>query len=186
VAPSAAIPGGDACLGELARLGVAFQRLPSLKGVDTPIDVVGPVGGIRLRAGAGLPSRCDCRLAVALAWAAPRLAALGVHELTFSGAYVYRTQRNGRPSLHARGLALDVHAFVTPAESASVKTAFAKGIGPAGCAPNAPLPNRAACALRDTGLFKELLTPDSDADHHDHVHLAIAPLAPRAQLVAAR
>lgn len=174
--PPSAIPAGPACLSALRSLGVAHEPLAALKGVETPIVVTGPVGGLRLRAGVGLPARCDCRLAVALAWAAPRLAALGVQELTFSGAYVDRSQRSGRPSLHARGLAIDVHAFGTPTQRVDVSSAFAKGLGPLGCAAEAPLPNRAACALRQTGLFSELLTPDSNADHHDHLHLAVAPL----------
>jgi hypothetical protein len=36
--------------------------------------------------------------------------------------------------------------------------------------------NRLACSFKSTGLFKELLTPDYNADHHDHFHLAIEPI----------
>src|SRR5262245_58297239 len=65
--PSAAIPGGPACLGDLARLGVAFQSLDTVKGISTPVRVVGPIGGLRFRAVAGMQLVLDCRLAVALA-----------------------------------------------------------------------------------------------------------------------
>jgi len=50
---------------------------------------------------------------------------------------------------------------------------FAKGL-PNGCAEEAPLLNRLACRLSQLRLFQELLTPDSNADHHDHLHIAIA------------
>ena len=60
----------------------------------------------------------------------------------------------------------------------SVKSAFKKGLGNE-CTANFPALNRVACSLKGTGLFKELLTPDYDADHHDHIHMAIAPVSPQ-------
>ena len=169
------IPGGAACLAELGRLGVAYEKVSSLKGVDTPIHVTGPIGGIRFVAGAGLPLFCDCRLAMALAWTAPHLRELGVREIRFSGAYVNRRTRAGRPSRHAQGLAIDLHAWTFGDDRLEVKRAFSRGLAN-GCSTEAPQLNRVACRLRQLGLFKELLTPDHDGDHHDHFHLAIAPL----------
>jgi hypothetical protein len=167
------IPGGAACLAELARQGVAHERLESLRGVETPVRVTGPIGGIGFVAGAGLPLHCDCRLVVALAWAAPDLQELGVRQVRFSGAYVNRTTRSGRPSRHALGLAIDLHAMSFGDQRQEVKRNFSRGLQD-GCAQDAPPLNRVACRLRQLGLFKELLTPDHDRDHHDHFHLAVA------------
>ena len=177
-----AIPGGDACVANLSRLGVRFERLAFLKGVETPVHVSGPIGGVRFTAGAGLAMNLDCRMAVALAEAAPHMREMGVTEVRFSGAYVFRGTRAGRPSRHALGLAIDLHAFTfaspagdgAPVAPLEVKRDFRRGTP--WCAPDAPRLNQLACRLKQLGLFRELLTPDYDRDHHDHFHLAIWPL----------
>jgi hypothetical protein len=182
---SETIPPGEPCIAYLARIGVAFERKVSVKGVQTPVRVVGPIGGIPLRAVAGLDVVCDCRLAVALAWAAPELTSLGVRELRYSGAYVDRRTRAGRPSLHARGLAIDIHAMRVGHQIVSVEQGFERGVED-GCRPDAPVLNQAACRLKRLGLFKELLTPDDNYDHHDHFHMGIAPLSDGAHDAAGR
>jgi hypothetical protein len=117
----------------------------------------------------------DCRLVVALYWSSFDLAALGVRELRYSGAYVYRNTRQGKPSLHARGLAIDVHAALVGRDVLTIERDFQRGL-PDGCAPSSPLLNQVACRLRARELFRQLLTPDTNADHHDHLHLGVAPL----------
>jgi hypothetical protein len=150
---------------------VDFQPLDEIRGVETPIQVRGTIGGIRYHSGFG-PMVSDCRFALALATAGPELTALGVSEMHFSGAYSYRTSRVGRLSLHAYGLALDVHEIVVDGRRLSVERHFARGIG---CAVG-PALNRVACKLRELGLFRELLTPDYNADHNNHFHIGLAPL----------
>ncbi|MEZ4226552.1 MAG: extensin family protein [Polyangiaceae bacterium] len=167
--------GGSECIAKLGALGVNFERLDSRKGVETPVVVKGDLGGVRYVAGAGLPLELDCRMAVTLQEVGPLLRALGVSDLRFSGAYVYRMSRVGRLSYHAYGLAIDVHALRDAAGWHEVKTDFARGL-PDGCAPSAPALNRVACELKRTGRFKEMLTPDYNADHHDHLHWGVAPL----------
>jgi hypothetical protein len=169
------LPGGEACLKKLALAGVAFQPLDEIRGVETPIQIQSAIGGIRYHSGFG-PMVSDCRFALALATAAPELTALGVSEMHFSGAYSYRTSKVGRLSLHAYGLALDVHEIVVAGRRLSVERDFARGIG---CGVG-PALNRVACKLRDLGLFRELLTPDYNADHNNHFHLGVAPLGPLA------
>jgi len=142
------------------------------------------VGGIRYYANGNLPLICDCRLAVALHRIAPLLRQAGVREARFSGAYSYRRTRSGRLSLHARGLAIDLHEFVVAGRTLSVDRDYALGQNH-GCSSTTPVLNRLACSLRASGMFRELLTPDSDPDHHDHFHLAIAPL-PEASTVPTR
>jgi len=170
---AAEFPGGDACLSDLRAQGVLFQPVSDKRGVETPIAIEGAIGGVRYwTIGAG-PMVSDCRLALALAKVAPELRGLGISAMRFSGAYSYRMAKVGRLSLHAYGLAIDVHEVTADGKSYVVARDFQKGL-PNGCAAQAPLLNRLACRLAQLRLFQELLTPDSNADHHDHLHLAIA------------
>ena len=169
------IPGGKRCLALLTRLGVKHRPLPARGRMAVPVSVTGDIGGIIYTQG-GKPSLiCDCRLVLALHWAAPVLRAWHVSEVEHFGAYANRTTRRGRPSLHALGLALDAARFRFPDQNASVAKSYAQGLG-GGCSPEAPALNRVVCELRALGLFRELITPDHDADHQDHVHLGIVPL----------
>lgn len=167
------IPGGERCLETLTQLGVKYQRLKPRGNMATPVHVVGDIGGIRY-VSQGRPSLvCDCRLALALHWSAPVLAAWNISSIEHFGAYADRSTRRGRPSLHAMGLALDAAAFRFASTRQSVAEDYARGVG---CWQEAPAVNQVVCRLRDLRLFRELITPDHDADHDDHVHLAIAPL----------
>lgn len=166
-------PGGEQCLSQLRSLGVPFNVVADKRGVETPIALEGPIGGVRYwTVGAG-PMVSDCRLALALAKVAPELRGLGITAMRFSGAYSYRMAKVGRLSLHAYGLAIDVHEITAYGQSYVVAHDFARGL-PNGCVDNAPVLNRLACRLSQLRLFQELLTPDSNADHRDHLHLAIA------------
>lgn len=170
---AAEFPPGDECLARLRAAGVLFDPVSDKIGVDTPVAIAGPIGGVRYwTAGAG-PMVSDCRLALALAKIAPELRGLGISAIRFSGAYSYRMARVGRLSLHAYGLALDVHEVTAFGQSYVVARHFAKAL-PNGCAESAPVLNRLACRLAQLRLFQELLTPDSNADHRDHLHLAIS------------
>ena len=173
--PSMDLQSGDVCLRHLRRLGVTFRPQADTLGVDTPVVVSGAIGGIRYYANGDLPLLCDCRLALALHRIASVLRDSGVRAARFSGAYSYRKTRSGRLSLHARGLAIDLHEFVVAGRTLSVERDYARGLS-RGCASTAPVLNRLACRLHATGLFRELLTPDYDRDHRDHFHLGISPL----------
>jgi len=168
------IPGGGDCVERLRERGARFETLPTERGVDTPILVRGPLGGVEYWSPAG-PMVVDCRMALALERVAPEFLALGITRARFSGAYVYRTSKQGRLSLHAYGLALDMHEVTTATGTYSVRSDFERGLSE-GCREDAPVLNRLACRLRALGLFRELLTPDYDADHQDHLHIGLAPL----------
>jgi hypothetical protein len=167
------IPPGDECVSRLRDAGVAFQAVTDKRGVETPIMLEGPIGGVRYWTVGSGPMVADCRLALALTRVAPELRALGISAVRFSGAYSYRMARVGRLSLHAYGLALDVHEVTADGKSYVVARDFARGL-PNGCASDAPILNRLACRFAQLRLFQELLTPDSNADHRDHLHFAIA------------
>jgi hypothetical protein len=168
-------PGGADCLAELAVRGVSFSKTESVLGVATPVAVSGPIGGVQFYSHERKPMLLDCRLALALYELAPDFRALGVTRVRYSGAYVYRTSHPGRMSMHAYGLAIDLHAFEIEGQKLEVKRSFQRGQGTRCGAGSAPL-NRLACRIRQRGLFKEQIGPDDNAAHRDHFHLALKPL----------
>lgn len=177
--PTATAPspvrGGADCLAELAATGTRFAKSAPVLGIATPVVVQGPLGGIPYYTLEKKPMIADCRLALALVQVGPELAALGVTRVRFSSTYVYRTSHPGRMSMHAYGLAIDVHAFEIGGAMLDVKKAFERGRGATCSAGMAPL-NLVACRLRSRALFKEQLGPDDNAAHHDHFHLGLKPL----------
>ncbi len=172
--PAHGLASGERCLAELTAKKVRFKSLEERPGIETPVRIDGPIGGVTYFAH-GLQLIVDCRMGLALVRIAPLLARHDITRVRFSGAYVYRLTRHGKLSLHANGLALDVHqVFTKDGTSYEVERDFARGVG---CAKDVPFVNRLACELRETELFRELITPDYDADHKDHLHLGIPRLA---------
>ena len=169
------VPGSAACLTRLTEQGVRFRSLDHELGVKTPIVVDGPIAGVRYFAGGNSPLIADCRLILALALVGPELTAYGVSDVRFSGAYVFRLSNKHRVSLHAYGLAIDLHGFTRLGVHYEVQRDFHKGLGTT-VADDAPVTNAIARRFRQSGLFHEYLTPDDNADHHDHVHLGVSPL----------
>lgn len=180
------IPGGATCLSDLHARGVSFRESAPVLGINAPIVLEGKLDGIRFYAPDHRPFLADCRLVLALREVTPDLRALGVSEVRFSGAYVYKLTHPGRMSMHAYGLAADLHAFTVSGTTLEVKHAFARG---AGCGGALPVLNEIACRIRAHGVFKELLGPDDNAAHFDHLHVGLKPLpgelAPNLPLPAA-
>lgn len=194
--------GDQACLRALADARVPFVALPALRGVRTPVEVVGPVSGVWLVARAGRPARMDCQLARALTDAAPVWRRLGIDALSFSGAYDYRRRHHSRRlSEHAHGLAIDVHAVHTAAGWIDVQRDFARdpggwrpphaGSGALAACVGSPASRNGrflrtvTCSLALLPAFRYVLTPDYDGDHYNHFHLEAYPDG-AAPLVASR
>jgi hypothetical protein len=78
-------------------------------------------------------------------------------------------------SMHAYGLAADLHAFHVGGTTLEVKRDFARARGSA-CGAGTPALNQIACRIRAHGVFKEQLGPDDNAAHFDHFHLGLKPL----------
>lgn len=174
------LPGGPACLARLSEQAVSYRSLDHELGIKTPIVVDGPIAGIRYYTGASGPLIADCRLVLALALSAPELRAFGVSDVRFSGAYVFRLSNKHRVSLHAYGLAIDLHGFTRFGTAYEVQRDFRKGLGTS-VADDAPVANAIAVRFHNSGLFHEYLTPDDNADHHDHVHVGVSPLSDEVQ-----
>jgi hypothetical protein len=181
--------GDRACLRALAEAGVPFVERSAVRGIRTPIEIVGPFRGVRLLSRGKRPALMDCALARTLADAAPIFHAAGVTGLSFSAAYDYRTRRGSTElSEHAHGLAIDVHAFETTGGRLDVERDFSRAsVAGAGWGQRAPgalaacigaPPSAAgrtlralACGLQRHPGFRLILTPDDNQDHHDHFHL---------------
>ncbi len=169
------LPGSADCLARLGGHGVRFHAIDHELGVRTPIAVDGPIAGVRYYTGGNGPLIADCRLVLALALVGGELTAYGVSDVRFSGAYVYRLSAKRRVSLHAYGLAIDMHGFTRLGVHYEVQHDFHKGLGTR-LEADAPVTNAIAARFHNSGLFHEYLTPDDNADHHDHVHVGVSPL----------
>jgi hypothetical protein len=171
---------------------VRYLPGPTDLGIRTPVEIIGPLGGVRLTPRLGLPALMDCELARALVEASPLLAEAGIDELSYSSAYSHRYRHdNHQLSNHARGLAIDVHTLRGPAGSFEVKRDFEAGAGHwkglvpqagdlAGCigepTTDAGLRLRTlVCRLKHHSAFRVIVTPDDNDDHRDHLHLEAFP-----------
>jgi hypothetical protein len=176
------------CLRFLNEHAIPFVPGEPVTGVRTPVELRGPVGGIRLSPRAGRPPLMDCELLRALWEAGPVLAEAGVDELSFSGAYDYRTRHgSSQLSAHAFGLAIDVHEFRGPRGAMNITRDFEKGAGHwrgivtragdiNGCIGSPRTSKgrrlrRLVCELKHHSAFRVIVTPDDNDDHRDHIHI---------------
>lgn len=183
---------GPACLAEVGRRGLPIVEVPadaSLSAVQTPVRITGPLSDVAVvmngsqRPGAmGDYDILDCRLALAIADFSRLLTTRGVvaihhASLLRKGAVVRST---GKPSQHAMGLAIDVARLsLKDGSQVIVKRDFPADIGAPVCVPRESPADRwlrgLVCETHQARLFNLILTPNFNADHHDHLHLDLAP-----------
>jgi hypothetical protein len=189
---SSAPPPDEVCLAMLRARGVAFTEGPALKGVRTPVTLDGERFSPRLAPRVGRPAQMDCQLAVALVEAGPIFRNLGITQLDYSAAYDYRNRRHSdQLSMHAAGLAIDVHVFHGDGREYVVARTFERRrgawqslqlrpgwfqdcVGRPRTAGGRTL-RRLACRIRLDEAFRIILTPDDNRDHHDHFHIEARP-----------
>lgn len=178
------------CLAELTRLGIPHVVAPSTRGVETPVEITGDLGGLALEPRGKRSALMDCTLALALWEAREHFASIGVDRLEFSAAYDYRTRRRSSElSAHARGLAIDVHVLRGPRVEYVIDRDFEAGVGAwrsfaspgdearVNACIGAPRTargealRRLVCELKAHTKLCVIVTPDDDADHRDHLHL---------------
>ncbi len=171
------------CLRMLRALRVRFKRLRKVKGVATPVRILGGRIG-RTRYVPRYKSNAmvmDCRMAVALARANELFKVNRIKAVVHSNFYCWRrVDGSGRLSRHALGLAIDIHAFIdTKGRRISVKKHYEKGLGKGRtCEGRAPdyksrVLRDLACDLDASRLFETVLTPDYDKGHEDHYHVSV-------------
>lgn len=171
---SADIPGGLTCLLRLRELGIAHRVLGPVGFINTPIEVQGPIAGVTYKATWRGRFICDCRLALALSRAGPFFRGVGITTAYYSSAYRRHTRGAKPPSRHALGLAIDLHRFRDEAGTLlRIKADYQRGLEDT-CGPGSwPQLNRLGCRLARHKVFDVVLSPDSNADHWNHFHLAI-------------
>ena len=179
------------CLESLNALGIQWTWGPQSPGVTTPVTVALPLDGMPFRFFAGNLRNTwfmDCELAVALHRMVQVLKARGVVEVVDIGIYNYRCIGEGTPpdcpqglSMHARALAVDIAALVTP-EFGRLSIEDDWVIDPTGatCAARQREPRDAflhsvLCEIYNAGIFTIHLSPNYNAAHRNHWHLDLTP-----------
>ncbi|MFW6197579.1 MAG: extensin family protein, partial [Myxococcota bacterium] len=177
------VRGEQACLTDLSKRGVPFRKRPAqTEAVPTPVELLGPVGGVWFRSmHDDRPLVMSCELATRLPDLARVLAHHGVRGVDVSSA----TRKRPRISFHSMGLALDVPRLWTDGGWLSVERDFVATPNHPTCeAPPAGNPRaqklaRIACSLHRTNRFSTVLTPNYNEGHRDHFHLDARPEDPR-------
>jgi hypothetical protein len=166
---------GEQCLSDLSARGVSYRlaAIPVSRGpcsVENPVQVTSTAIPWNQPAvmTCGLADRLDRFLVEAAEPLARRYLATDIVRLDHFGAYSCRavTGQAGRWSEHAAGRAIDVSGFLMKdGERVSVEHDWRAG-GPKSAFLH-------ALAKRACDYFNLVLTPDSDKDHDNHLHLDI-------------
>lgn len=175
VAPPPAADSGLQCLAALDRLGVAYEPAAvhaSLAqcAVENPVRVSAAAipwnqSGI---VACGFALTLDQFARDDVTPIARSLFGEGVAEMRNLGTYACRTTRGGHESLHAEGKAIDIASFILEDGSVISVERDWRNNDAKGRFLHAVV--RAAC-----NRFSLVLTPDSDRDHQNHLHLDSGP-----------
>lgn len=175
VPPPPVADAGRQCLAALDRLGVVYQPA-AVHAAAASCEVDNPV---RVSA-AAIPwdqsGIVSCGFALTLDQfarddvtpIAERMFGERVAEMRNFGTYACRTTRDGHESLHAEGKAIDVASFILEDGGVISVARDWRGNDAKGRFLHAVA--RAACRR-----FSVVLTPDSDRDHQNHLHLDSGP-----------
>jgi hypothetical protein len=168
---------GRACLARLTAQEVVYRPVDSVSALDSRCQVDTAVRVSRVAAGLNHPALMSCGLASRLddferEVVQPLAAAeLGrrVVRIDHLGSFSCRGINGGSHlSQHALGLAIDVAGFrLSDGSTVSVEHDWSQ-----------PGPKRVFLrhiARRACGYFSVVLTPDSNAEHYNHIHLDIGP-----------
>ena len=160
------------CLAELDKLGVQYQVEPQPASVSRSCRVENPVRVAAATVPFSRPAVAACAFVVefdkfeheVIRPLAKRYFGHDLKTIIHFGAYNCRTTDTGRESAHATGMAIDVAGFeLTDGTMISVKQDW----GRRGKERDFLL----AVATQACHYFNEVLDPDSDRDHVDHLHL---------------
>jgi hypothetical protein len=182
--------GRGSCYWALRRLGVRYSRVRRRK-IRNAVMVRGPIGGVRY---VTWPKKkrlvLDCSLVVSLAAAGPTLRAHGITEVSYSSAYQIRNiMGTGRLSMHAYGLAIDLHTFNgDKIDLLSIEHDYEQGLGNDADCVGKPLTKAGAvlrridCWMSRSRLFRLVIGPDYNISHHNHFHVEVRPWRKRREV----
>jgi hypothetical protein len=176
------------CLKALDQLGVPWKPGEKKTGIDIPVEITGPIGGISFKTWDKKKKLLmDCSLAYSLARSARAFTDEGITELFYSGVYQRRNVRGtDRPSKHSYALAMDVHWFSGPKiGKLTVEDDYEQGLGDDVDCIGKPVTDGGRrlrtvfCRLHRSELYRHILTPDTDVDHYNHFHVEARPWTER-------
>ena len=175
--PGAAGLSGRACLARLAAQEITYRPLDRVDAASSSCHVDTAVRVSRVEAGLNHPAVMSCALASRLdeferAVVQPlarRELGRRVTRIDHLGSFSCRGMRgSSRLSEHALGRAIDIAGFrLSDGSIVSVERDWAE--------PGAKRLFLRHLAHRACGYFSVVLTPDSNADHYNHIHLDIGP-----------
>jgi hypothetical protein len=171
------------CLRELDKSHVKYALVERelTTPVPTLVKIDGPIEGVRFEsAHLDRDVEVSCDMALRLPAFARLLRALGVRSVLVASSY----RDQPRASFHTFGMALDIAAFRTAAESLIVAKHFEMSPDHLTCKAEPQTPQgkqllSIACALAESRLFSSVLTPNYNEGHRDHFHLDMRPDDPR-------
>ena len=168
---------GRACLARLDERHVDYRPLDKVDAAQSWCQVDTAVRVKRTTAGLDKPATMSCALAARLdQFEREVVQPLAKEELgrrvvriNHLGSFSCRTRNGGnRLSQHALGRAIDIAGFrLADGSTVGVAQDWARS--------GANRQFLRHLARRACQYFSVVLTPDSDADHHDHIHLDIGP-----------
>jgi len=175
-APPSLSRGDEQCLAELDQLGVQYQVEPQSASTSAACLVQNPVRVAAATIPFSQPTVAACAFVVefdkfereVIRPLAKRFYGRDLKTIVHFGAYSCRTTHAGRESEHAKGMAIDVAGFeLTDGTMISVKQDWSKR--------GKARDFLHAVATQGCRYFNEVLDPDSDRDHLDHIHLDLGP-----------
>jgi hypothetical protein len=186
---------GATCEAELAKRSIAFVRAAPLPDVVTPVRLRGTLHGISVHTSLAPAERdkspmevFDCRLVPAMDDFAALLATHDVVEIVTFGVYRPRNQNGCTAKYaglqHCGGLAADIASFKKKDGTVLVVDKDFNGkLGLSTCAggkPNPSTPQAAelwsyVCDSASRAIFNVILTPNHNAEHHNHFHVEVTP-----------
>jgi hypothetical protein len=186
----------SACEAELGRRAIPYVRTTATPDVATPVRLRGALHGVLVHSMLPPAQRdtspseiFDCRLVLAVDDFCGLLAKRDVVEVVHFTAYRPRAQSGCTPKYaglqHCGALALDVASFTKKDGTVLVVDKDFHGrVGDATCAGKAhPSPPSAAatelwgyvCDAASQAIFNVMLTPNYNAEHHNHIHVEVTP-----------
>ena len=185
-----------ACEAELVRRAIAHVNAPPMPDVHAPVRLRGALHGVSVHTALPPAERdkspseiFDCRLVLAVDDFAALVAKHDVVEIVHFTAFRSRAQNGCTAKYaglqHCGGLALDIAWYKKKDGSVLVvEKDFHGRIGDSTCAgeahPNPPTAEAKelwsyVCDAAARAIFNVILTPNYNAEHHNHMHVEVTP-----------